>query len=282
MKRTAAGRAYAIQPPMKTLRQRLLLLAICTAFVLPAGCTGVMDMPSDVTGRVGEIFTDSKAQALAKAAASGDVTRMARLLEQGVPVDTAGKFGITPAWWAIRNRNKEGFAWLLEHGASPNPPVEILSIMGMAAAYEDSAFLETALRYKPDINHYSKTSSPLHMAVSWGRRRNVELLIKAGVDLNPKDYLSPVVAAVGMARYDYALLLLQAGADPSKIIEKGPYAGQNELAVSISIDYINPDTDAYEWRERLIRYLKTKGIEAHPPAKERKRTLPLPDDLRTP
>lgn len=258
------------------------LLLILTALRLQASCGVAMDMPSNVSNRAAEGFTDPKALALAEAAARGDVRALERLVKDGADVNYAGRLGITPAWWAIRNRNKKGFEWLLAHGANPNPVVQSIAIMEMAAGYEDSEFLEIALRYKPNLNLVSRATgnSALDSAVAYSRKHNLELLVKAGADLNQTSGVSPVVTAARLSRYDYALLMLQAGADTAKIIPDGPNGGQNELAYTISHGLINPDTDAFEWRERVIRFLRKQGIEAHPPPNERQRSKPLPPDLR--
>jgi len=261
------------------------VLLVAGIFLLP-GCVGLSDQPTDISGRASEGFSDPKALALAEAAERGNVRTMERLVKEGADVNYAGRLGITPAWWAIRNRNKQGFAWLLAHGANPNPVVQTITIMEMAAGYADSEFLEIALPYKPNLNrvNYATYKSPIDTAIEGRRQRNLELLIKAGADLNQKDQNSPAAMAMALAFYDFALLMLQAGADTSRVIPAGPNKGQNELAWMISNRIINPDTDAYEWRERVIRFLKTKGITAERPplSEEPARTKPLPPDLAEP
>lgn len=251
-------------------------LLICTALCLVNGCAAAMDIPSNVSGRAAEVFTDSKTREVAEAGARGDVRTLERLVKAGVPLDGRGRFGVTPAWWAIRNRNKKGFEWLLAHGAEPNPKVESITAMELAAGYDDSAFLEIALRHKPDLNRVSDytKSTPLNTAITYRKRRNLELLIKAGVDLNQTEAGLPIVIAAQLARYELVLLLLKAGADPTT------RHGSGTLAQTIGDRPIIVNDDEYVWRERVIRFLKEKGIHARRPPGEGARTKPLPDDLK--
>jgi ankyrin repeat protein len=256
----------------------IFLLVMLSTLGLSVGCAATMDMPSNISKRAGEAFSDPQARALAEAAARGNSREMERLVKAGADVNAKGSLGITPAWWAIRNRNKAGFAWLLEHGADPNPDVDSITVLEMAAGYEDTAFLETALKYKPDIDKAGRYTghTPLSTAVMYSRRRNIELLINAGVNLDEDRGQSPLSYAAGQARYEYVYQMLQAGADNGRISRNGLLA----LATTIGNRLIDPNTEAYEWRERVIRFLRNKGIEAHPPANESKRTKPLPADLR--
>ncbi len=257
-----------------------LLIVFCAIFGVGPGCA--REMPRGISSHAADSFPDPMARDLAECAERGDTEGMARLVANGANVNYAGKLGVTPAWWAICMGNKQGFQWLLEHGANPSPEVQTFMIMEFAASYADSEFLEIALRHKPDLNMVSKGngSTTLNTAVAHTRRRNVELLIAAGADLNQERGELPVIFAAGQGRYDFVYLMLQAGADPAKIIHDGPNRGQNDLAYTISHSYINLEGEGYEWRERVIRFLRSKGIEAHPPPNEGKRTKPLPPDLR--
>ena len=251
------------------------------------GCHAGMEGVTDMRGRASEIFAEPKLRALAEAAETGDVRNMARLLKQGVDVNATGKFGATPLWWSIRTLNKTGFAYLLAQGAQPNPPVETITVMEMAGGYEDSSFLEAVLPYKPDMGRVGgkKNHTALETAIIYRRKLNLELLIKAGADLNLDDMgLTPMErAAGGFASYDYVYLMLQAGADPTLVfpVTSGS-RGKNRLTMTIKNCLIDPDSEQYEWRERVIRFLKNRGIEAERPAQDKEgvRTKSLPADLR--
>jgi ankyrin repeat protein len=259
-----------------------------TALLGFSGCHASMmgeEGSTDMRGRASEMFPDATVRALAEAAERGDVRGIDRLLKQGVDVNATGRFGVTPLWWAIRTHNRASFAYLLAHGAQPNPSVESVTVMEMAAGYEDSAFLETVLPYKPDLGRVGgkKNETALETAIIYRRTHNLELLIKAGADLNLDDMgqIPMEGAARGRASYDYVYMMLQAGADPTKVHPPlSGNRGKNRLAVTIHNRIIDPNSEAYEWRERVIRFLKAKGIEAEKPPEEGPRTKPLPPDLR--
>ena len=119
--------------------------------------------------------------------------------------------------------------------------------------------------------------SPIHSAITYGRRHNLELLIKAGADLNQSKSGFPLVRAAQLGCYDYVFLMLQSGADPAVTASTYNHAS---LQRAIEVGVIDPDqTDAYEWRDRVIRILWAKGLEAHRPEREPARTKPLPPDL---
>lgn len=68
-----------------TQQMRFIILFLLTTAV--SGCAMARNEPtdySDISGRVAEIFSDSDAVMLAKAAARGDVRSMARLVEKGL------------------------------------------------------------------------------------------------------------------------------------------------------------------------------------------------------
>jgi hypothetical protein len=256
------------------------LIVAIGLILLPVSRAVARDMPSNVSRRVAEVFTEPRARAMAEAGARGDIRTLERLVKEGTPVDSPGMFGVTPAWWAIRNRNIKGFEWLLAHGAKPNPDVDSMTIMEMAAGYEDSTFLEIALRYKPDLNLVGRRTgkSPLVTAIVYRRQRNLELLIKAGANLDQQEGEMPLTAAAVSSRYDFLYLMLQAGADPAKT----EIEGRVSLARTMEVSYINPDSDAYVWRERVIALLRSKGIIVSRPPGEGVRTKPLPSDLEPP
>jgi hypothetical protein len=259
------------------------IFALVFAFLPLTGCLADMDGSTDLRGRTSEFFSDPQVRALAEAAENGSIKEMERLIKKGVDVNGTGSFGVTPLWWAIRTKNKASFSYLLAHGAQPNPKVNTITVMEMAAGYEDSGYLEAVLPYKPDLGRVGtqNNNTPLETAIRQRQRHNLELLIKAGADLNTDNLgETPLEIAAADADYDYVYLMLQAGADPAKMFTPkigGPQ--KNSLATFIGDGLIDPNTEEYEWRERVIAFLKARGIEAKRPPNERPRTKPLPPDL---
>ena len=252
------------------------MLSACLIFT---GCSLMVDEPSNVSHRVAEIFAGAPERDLASAAARGDTRSMERSVKSGADINARGLLGITPAWWAIRNRNKASYAWLLARGARPDPQVDSISALEMAAGYEDPEFLEIALRYKPDVNRINPMNygTALVSAIRQRRPQNVQLLIKSGANMDQDlGGDAPLWIAANLARYELVFDLLKAGAKPDLISANGKVT----LSVVISGRYIDPESDQYVWRERVITLLKAKGIWASRPLGEGDRKKPLPDDLK--
>lgn len=253
-------------------------LAVLSSFSLPCERLIAMEKPTNVSSHAPEIFADFRTRVLAEAAARGDVSALERLVKEGADINASGVSGVTVAWWAIRSRGKEGFAWLLAHGANPNPDVKSITILEMAAGYDDPGFLEIALRHKPDLNRAGSYTArtPLQTAIVYSARKNFELLLSAGVNIDDDRGQSPLSFAAGQSRYEYVYLMLQAGVESGRVSPSGLRA----LAKTIGNRSINPNSEAYEWRERVVRLLRGKGVEVHLPPNEGPRTKPRPEDLR--
>ena len=241
--------------------------------------------PWDIESHASEFFKTPKELEFVQAAAKGDTHAMERLITIGVNVNARGDKGVTPLWWAIRTESKAGFRWLLANGANPNADFDhkVSTIMQLAAASKDSAFLKIILPYKPSLEGRigARWETPLKTAISRGTIENLELLIKAGanIDGTPGDF-PPMSHAVALAKYEAVLVLLLAGADFSRTLDVGVNAGGNHLVLAIQGRYIDPNDDAYIWHERVIAFLKSKGITATRPPGEGVRTKSLPPDLR--
>lgn len=231
------------------------------------GCFG--QSRNTEAGHLEQAFKDSQLATLAKAGQDGDIKAIDVLLAAGVPINGKGELGVTPAWWAMRTRSKKGLGYLLENGAKPDPDVEALSLLELAAADEDPEFLRMLVRYKPNLNQVGRVSgeTPLIKAITHVRPENLRQLINAGVDLNFSGSTTPpLMIAAQLGRYDFVYEMINAGADPTKAAKSGA-----TLARTIGNRIIDPDSDAYEWREKVRSLLRRQGIETQLPSRERKK-----------
>lgn len=233
----------------------------------------------DLNYNVTEVFGATAALALAKAAGRGDVAEITRQLAAGIDINTVGAHGITPLWWSAWVENYVGFVALLEKGANPNyVRQEGLSLMLYVTRMKDARFLETVLRHKGDPNLLDNgiVETPIFRALMLPNRRNLDLLLAAGADLNMQDEggWTPAMRAIAAAG-DYKIVweFLQRGADPTLKTKNG-----KTLADMIELRMIDADSERYIWREKVIEYLRGKGIVARRPANELPRTKPLPAD----
>jgi uncharacterized protein len=280
------------------MKETALLLRFCWCAVAMMAMThsGCASSASRKIGYGGEtwsledIFADGPNRDLAAAAARGNQAGIDRALKAGADVNFRGAGGLTPLWWATWDQNLVGFTRLLERGADPNTlpegdefksrsyqpePVMLL----IAQAFWNPKFLKVALAHGGNPNLSDQNGRrPLGAAMQQGTREHVDLLLAAGASVNqlPSDKGSaPIFAAVISGRFDYALMLLERGADPTAKARTG-----KDIAQLIGMFPYDPNSDHYVWRERVIRFLRSKGIEASPPPSERKRTKALPPDLR--
>lgn len=196
-----------------------------------------------------EYFQDERVVALCKAIEANDLAAMRDQIDKGVDVNAVGKNGMTPLLWAFPDRKLERFTLLLEHGANPNIPLTgdvglkdqsfHPYVTGGASfidrgCHEGHTVMLLACR-SPVIDYFravmdhggdakladAKTGeSPLDIVLERGvpdSRERVETLLQHGVDLNrfcrwTSTY--PIVAAFYNNKYDVAVRLLEAGADP--------------------------------------------------------------------
>ena len=91
-----------------------------------------------------DMFEDESVRDLARAAGGGNLEKVDRLVDQGVDVNSRGKRGATPLFWAMKSIR--GFEHLLVRGADPNAVFEDGgSILSWAISKKNDKFLELAV-----------------------------------------------------------------------------------------------------------------------------------------
>ncbi|HTQ29616.1 MAG TPA: ankyrin repeat domain-containing protein [Opitutaceae bacterium] len=223
-----------------------------------------------LTYNVVDLFGKTPALALARAAAAGSVDEVKKQIAAGVDPNTVGEHDVTPLWWAAWAQNLDGFRALLTAQANPNfRRREGFSIMILITRMKDPRFLELALQNggDPNFRDVKPIKTPIFEAVMYSDAdRQRQLLLQSGADLNAQDGngQTPMMAAIA-ARKDYKLVwdFLQRGADYRL---KTNY--KRTLADMIGVALIDPQSDQYLWREKVIEFLRSKGIEAHRPTNE--------------
>jgi uncharacterized protein len=242
-------------------------IMIATAILMPlfglavTGCSAHAPRPADA-------FTDSGARALAEAAQRGDVKEIDRLVTSGVDVNATGKFGVTPLFCALSSRNHEGFLGLLELGANPDKQVPELdfgrgsSVTSIAARSEsDSYFLEAVLKHGANANLVEPRNrrTPIFQAVGSRNFDNLDLLIRAGADLNHKDGdfgETPAMFAASLNQFEAVYRLLDAGAD---------YRATNNHGIDLAFSMVcenMPFTGEFRrWKDKVLDFLEKKGVD---------------------
>lgn len=223
--------------------------------------------------RAKKYFPDDRLADLAAAAAAGRTDNMQKLLDQGVDINARGEGGMTVLCWALLRNSKLGFLFLLEHGANPNVEgdgpnlmgVAGFSVMTYAAMNKDIWWLQTVLQHGGNPNFVSSLAgdTPIFPAINAGlpvspRIEHVRLLIKAGANLEAKNYLGQTSAVYAAYTNDFQVVyeLLKAGANPKSRDQVGMTIGS--LIQRYPIGRSGP---IYEWREKVIAQLKAAGID---------------------
>jgi len=235
-----------------------------------------------------KFFSDRDVIALCKAAQDNNVAEIDRLVAKGVDVNTRGKGDLTPLILAIKAQSKEAFQAMLKHGANPNiifaSKPEILEkenllvisptslgdcVTSIAASIEDdSEWLEMVLKHGGDANIHDPIASfghnrPIYNAIASRNKKNVELLIKAGADINYQDdgQDTPLNHAATSRNYRIVLLLLKAVAN-WKVKDR---YGKN-LAYYYYVYSINEEDKVdfpveYVYYQKVLKFLEQKGAD---------------------
>ncbi len=223
-----------------------------------------------------DYFEDPQVVALCNAIEANDVHEIDRLVDAGADVNAKGKGNMTPLLWAFPDNKLKRFTRLLEHGADPNVitdsdfgvPLAFHpgdSVTHMAARTAFPGYLKAVMEHGADPDLVDKNGKRertlLHAVITAGVpdvKGRVRLLIDKGADLDKVDSTGtpPARAAVGwFNQYDIALLLLQAGADPT-IYRPG---SNSKLVHAVesrrdNVDMLTPEMQAhYHALEKWLR-----------------------------
>jgi len=170
--------------------------------VLIAGCKPKAPTPAAATG------TDK----LCLAAETGDIAAMAKLLEEGVPVDQANKVGNCPLGSAAANGQLDAVKFLLDHGANINAANESgKTALELAVSSNGIPVTKALLERGADLNA-DKKKAVLEDPIADGHLEMVRLLIAHGANVNSAKY-SLLGVAAEHGRADVTIALIDAGAN---------------------------------------------------------------------
>lgn len=249
--------------------KRFLFIEICVFRVLPAiillstscGAACCQNMICII-----DFYTDPQMLALIKAAEDNDIDKLKYLINEGVDPNTVGKEGMTPLFWALGHQNKKAMVALLTAGANPNlKNSDGDSPMAMASGAKDIELMKILLDRGGDPNIKNSLGKPaLHVAIGQMRIENIKMLLDYGADINAKDRsgIPPVMYASHFNQYKIIAMLLERGADHT-IKTKGGVP----LAWIVQKRKVNPASEGYIWREKVIKMLEDRGVKfpvSHP------------------
>jgi len=223
----------------------------------------VLPMNVNAESRIGNLtvhtaFPDQRVAGLVEAVVRGDYAEADRQRKAGADVNTVGTDGISPLLWVIienhRAHNYRGTEYLLKAGANPNYRVEkdAYSAMYFAAGGKNPELLELLLKYKGDPNLVGIGGPLLHVAVQSLEKKNVELLVKYGANVNILNgRWTAAQDAAALGRFDLVVYFL----------ENGLSYDLQDLAKGVEISLVPADSDAQRWKEKVIEMLKERGVK---------------------
>ena len=255
----------------------IAVMAITLLFLLNTASDAAAFLLHGMTAQ--EIFSNSKAAALANAACKGDASEISRLVHSGADVNYRGKGGVSPLIWAMSCHNYQGMRALLKNGANPNQPMAYgQAPTWLAAGGSDLKILPILLDHGGNPNYYCadcQGTSALENAIDYQRTANMKLLVQHGANVNFIGALSPGECAVAAGRFDYIIYLLHHGYDHDLQGLANAILQQKGM--------FNPHWGGYSmwkwqhpyWKESL-QILAAKGYKAH---KILRKILPPPPPL---
>jgi uncharacterized protein len=208
-----------------------------------------------------EVFFSNGALALLNAALKGDSKTVDNLLAEKVDIDSTGKDGLTPLMYAVRVENKTATQILLDRKADPNKQEhEGYSAMSDAAEATDTWFLETLLKHggNPNLHNPIKDKTPLSEAVLTFNIKNIDILVKAGADLNFQEKYSKqthMMRAANINRFDVVLYFIKAGADATIKDHWG-----RTISDYVRGAIIDPDSPLSKDRDEVAKLLKDRNL----------------------
>jgi FOG: Ankyrin repeat len=217
-----------------------------------------------ILGRVRpcDVF-DGPAVALATAVAAGDAKRIAALIAQGADPNTHGHHGLTLLQWAVFQHANRGLAALIAAGADPTQA----DVSGVTAIHDAAAVVWPDVLpvllgagADPNVRNTVTGAVPLASAVLAHRRSQLRQLLAAGADPNLADRVgnTPLLVAAEVNAMDDILALLDAGADPRHLNQRGE--GLVKILDVTPARMLLPATAAA--RARVDDWLRRHGIPA--------------------
>ena len=254
----------------------------------------------DLTGSDYRLFQNTPAWDLAKAVQDEDEKKINEIVSKDPKLINyqEPKFGNTLLMLTIMNQQIKPFKTLLENKADVNihNTYEGTSALIEACSFKqyNTKFAEILLQKGANVNDVQtdktepdKVKTALMKAAKTGKLDLVVLLVKHGADVNYQNEYeqSALSESAIIDRYEISYYLLQNGADYKRPIFYRPdYSIPSEkqnpndkgkpmyLVDVLREDFFEFDTDEYNYKMKIVDFLKSKGIDY--------RASPIPDYIK--
>ncbi len=218
---------------------------------------------------VTEMFPgDSQAQALALAAAAGDIERINKLVARGANVNAVGSYGVTLPTWTLYHPNKAGFKRLMELGADPNinwnDGDTLLHWITFKTDEIGIEYLQMALEIgggDPNVERPGNGNRPIENVffLTTFKHNAFSLLYNAGSEIDYKDKFDvPLVKKAARAEdYELVYFLLTQGVDYTTA-NKGV---DSSMKIQVKRRGMGKKgTSQYMWFWRCVDFLEKQGM----------------------
>jgi uncharacterized protein len=161
---------------------------------------------------------------LAQSAENAGVGMVEKLLKAGANPNAAQTSGLTPLMIAAHTANVRVVRALLAHGANVNATTTEAKATALMWAVSDqhADIVQTLIEAHADVHaSTSKGFTPLMLAARNGDIETAKALIAAGVGVNEtgSDGISVLPFSIISGKTDFALFLLEQGADPNGAVD---------------------------------------------------------------
>ena len=194
------------------------------------------------------------------------------LIDQGLPLDIYGKYGITPLFWFIATNDISGTELVLELGADPYLPEKkygntpLNKVIGGETKYD--VWVTLLLEYGADpkiVDHNGRP--PLFRAVGGGSKSQIDILLENEADINQLNRSddNALLYASNLNNYELVYFLIERGGD---------YKQHNTAGANIAWDIhnmlnkgiISPGSTNYDSAMKIKAYLESQGVQFPPPS----------------
>jgi len=238
--------------------KRLTWIVMALSLVFPAvGYAG-----SKLGGMtIHQAFPDDRVAKMILATVDEDFDEAEKQIKAGADVNFIGTDEISPLIWVMfearRSNDLDGLEYLLKAGANPNYRAKQMlheSAMSIAAGGDHLGVLELLLENKGNPNLLGPGDDPiLSIAVFERRRKNVEILLKYGADINAPNHNRENIASQAAALGDYELI--------AYLLEQGLTYNLQNLAATVEVTRVPPNSDAQRWKDKVIEMLTERGVK---------------------
>ena len=208
-----------------------------------------------------EAFPDPVVRAAAQAIVDKDFDSQLRAAASEGKLDYVGPEEDTLLLTAILANNADAVAALLRAGADPNVP-QGKAPLGVATSVASFEVVEMLVKAGADVNGRVGSEAAIWRAALSNRRDVVRLLLDNGaaIDVANSEGDTPAIAAAQAGHFSMAAALVQSGASPFAVPDSGM-----TLGFWANRSRLPDESEEGQAKNRLIQMLKDRGHPWPPP-----------------